>query len=119
RRAGPDAPQRTGCRLAAGYGAITLFWMQANGVLSSSGRACFLMDYFGAQLTGTTPVTDPTAAASAGVYDVKGGRWDAALIAALGLRPTLFPEVQASGSPLGTITTAMADATGLPKGLPV
>jgi sugar (pentulose or hexulose) kinase len=119
RRAGPDTPQRTGCRLAAGYGAASLFWMQVNGVLPSSGRACFLMDYFGASLTGAIPVTDATAAASAGVYDVKGGRWDAESIAALGLPPALFPEVRPSASQLGTITAAMADATGLPEGLPV
>ena len=46
RRAGENAPQRTGCHLAAGFGAVTLFWMRANGALPSSGWACFLMDYF-------------------------------------------------------------------------
>src|SRR5207249_3636119 len=51
RRAGDEAPQRTGCRLAAGFSAITLFWMKANGVLPPLAQACFLMDYFGSLLT--------------------------------------------------------------------
>jgi sugar (pentulose or hexulose) kinase len=119
RRAGADAPQRTGCRLAAGFGAVTLFWMRTNGVLPAAGTTCFLMDYFGALLTGTAPVTDATCAGSSGVFDVKAGTWDADLIAALGLPPSFFPEVQPSGTPLGTVTASMADATGLPEGLSV
>jgi sugar (pentulose or hexulose) kinase len=119
RRAGAEAPQRTGCRLATGFMGVTLFWLRNNGVLAARGTASFLMDYFGAQLTGSAPVTDATCAASSGLFDVKAGRWDADLIAALDLPPALFPEVRPSGAPLGTITTAMARATGLPEGLPV
>jgi sugar (pentulose or hexulose) kinase len=119
RRAGDDAPQRTGCRLATGFMGVTLFWLRNNGVLPARGTACFLMDYCGAQLTGGAPVTDATCAASSGLFDVKAGRWDTDLIAALELPSALFPEVRASGAPLGTITAAMARATGLPEGLPV
>ncbi len=113
-------PQRTGCRLASGFMATTLFWMEIYRVLPPGAKACFLTDYFGALLTGAeTPVTDPTFAASAGVYDVRAGAWADDLIAALGLHPTLFPEVRPSGSLLGTIAAPMAEATGLPEGLPV
>jgi sugar (pentulose or hexulose) kinase len=93
--------------------------MKVNGLLPASGRACFLVDYFGALLTGGAPVTDPTCAASSGVFNVTTGAWDADLIAALGLPPTLFPEVCPSGAPLGTVTAPMAEASGLPAGLPV
>jgi sugar (pentulose or hexulose) kinase len=119
RRVGEGAPQRAGCRLAAGFGAVTLFWMRANRVLPASVRACFLMDYFGSLLTGTAPVTDPTCAASSGAFDVKSGMWDAAVLAALELPPALLPEVRPSGAALGTITAPMAEATGLPESLPV
>jgi sugar (pentulose or hexulose) kinase len=119
RRAGAGAPRRTGCRLAAGYMGVTLFWLRAKDALPPAGTACFLMDYFGALLTGTAPVTDPTCAASSGVFDVQAGAWDAELIAALDLPAMLFPEVRPSGAPLGALTAAMADATGLPQGLPV
>ncbi len=119
RRAGDDAPRRTGCCLATGFMGVTLFWLRANGLLPAAGTACFLMDYFAAQLTGTPPVTDPTCAASSGLFDVQAGRWDGNLIAALDLPPGLFPEVRPSGAPLGTLTAAMARATGLPEGLPI
>jgi sugar (pentulose or hexulose) kinase len=119
RRAGDDARRRTGCRLAAGYMGVTLFWMRANGAIPPDGKACFITDYFGAMLTGTRPATDPTCAASSGLFNVKAGVWDSDLIATLGLTPTLFPEVRPSGALLGTVTASMAEATGLPEELPV
>ena len=42
---GPDMPLRTGCRLASGFLAVTLYWMKANGLLPAQGKACFAMDY--------------------------------------------------------------------------
>jgi sugar (pentulose or hexulose) kinase len=116
---GEDAARRAGCRLATGYLAVTLFWMKETGSLPPTGTACFVMDYFGATLTGGPPVTDPTCAASAGVFDVADGAWDAAMIEALGLPRALFPEVRRSGDSLGGLTAEAAARTGLPEGLPV
>jgi sugar (pentulose or hexulose) kinase len=118
-RLGADAPRRTGCRLAAGFLAVTLFWLKENGGLPRGARACFLMDYFAALLTGQTPVTDATCAGSSGILDVRTGAYDPALIEALGLPRELFPPVRPSGEVLGGLTPAMAEATGLPAGLPV
>ncbi len=117
-RAGADAPQRTGCRLAAGYMGVTLAWLKRERMLPE-GLACFLMDYFAATLTGQRPVTDPTCAASSGLLDVRHSTWDALMIAALGLGSVSFPEVRPSGERLGTLIEDMAAATGLPAGLPV
>jgi sugar (pentulose or hexulose) kinase len=117
--AGADAPERAGCRLAAGYLAVTLFWLKENGLLPRMGTACFLMDYFAALLTGLAPVTDPSSAASSGVLNLRTRNWDAGLITALGLPVTAFPEVRPSGELLGPLTPESARATGLPAGLPV
>jgi sugar (pentulose or hexulose) kinase len=117
--AGPDAPRRTGCRLAAGYMAVTLFWLREHGLLPPGARACFLPDYFGALLTDQVPVTDPTLAASSGVLDLASRDWDPALLHALGLPRAFFPDVRPSGSLLGGVTAAQAAQTGLPEGLPV
>ncbi len=117
--AGAEAPRRAGCQLAAGYLAVTLFWMKERGVLPSAATACFLMDYFGALLTGRRPVTDPTCAASSGVLDLTTGEWNREVLTALGLPPALFPDVRPSGEPLGALTPALARRTGLPAGLPV
>jgi sugar (pentulose or hexulose) kinase len=97
---------------------VTLFWMKETGRLPA-GRACFLMDYFGALLSATQPVTDATCAASSGLFHVEAGYWDSDSIGALGLPASLFPTVRLSGEPLGHLTPAMAAATGLPAGLPV
>jgi sugar (pentulose or hexulose) kinase len=118
-RAGPEAPRRTGCRLATGYMAVTLFWLRENGLLPGHGTACFVMDYFGAMLTGRPPATDATCAASSGALDVVNGAWDAAILDALGLPRGLFPPVRPSGAFLGGLTDALAANTGLPAGLPI
>ncbi len=116
---GEDAPQRTGCRMATGYMGLTLFWMQSKGMLPTNGVACFATDYFAALLTGKPPATDPTMAASSGVFNVRENRWDIELITRLMLSPTLFPEVRTSGDRLGELSAESEHATDLPAGLPV
>src|SRR5262249_45864973 len=118
-RVGEGGPWRDGCRLSAGYLAVTLFWMANNNLLPRSAKACFLMDYVTALLTGLSPRTDPTCAASSGALRLKGRDWDDETLAALNLSRELFPPVVASGSRLGGLTESMAAATGLPAGLPV
>lgn len=116
---GPEAPQRTGCRLATGYLGTTLFWMKVHGMLPRVGTACFLADYFAARLTSTRPVTEPTSAASSGLLDVALRQWASDLVAALELPIGLLPEVQNAGRQLGTLTALAADNIGLPAGVPV
>jgi sugar (pentulose or hexulose) kinase len=116
---GEDAPQRTGCRLHAGFMATTLFWMKEQGVLPVQGTACLIMDYFAALLTGQQPTTDATCGGSFGVLDLRAADWDMASLAALGLPRSLCPLVRPSGERVGTLTPGMAEATGLPAGLPV
>jgi len=118
-RAGADAPQRTGCRLAAGYLAVTLFWLKETNALARPLSACFLPDHFAALLTSCPAVTDPTSAASSGVFNVLSSDWDPALLEALGLSQSLFPNVRASGERLGGLAPGPAAALGLPTGLPV
>jgi sugar (pentulose or hexulose) kinase len=119
RRLGPDAPARTGCRLATGYAATTLFWLAQHDLVPAGGTACFITDYLGSLLTGQAPVTDATMAASSGVFDVAAGAWAADLVAALGLPADLLPPLGPTGTVLGTLTPAMARRTGLAAGLRV
>lgn len=118
-RLGPSAAERTGCRLAAGYLGLTLFWLHAHHRLPTNATACFLMDYFAALLTGHPPVTDATCAASSGIFDLRRGDWDEPALAALDLPRRLLPPVQRSGALLGRLTKALAERTGLPAGVPV
>lgn len=118
-RLGPEANRRTGCRLATGYLAVTLAWLEHHGLLPERGRACFATDYFGAWLTGEQPLTDPTCAASGGVYDLQRNDWAWDLIEALALPRSLFVPVQPSGAPLGCLTAERAKQLGLDPGVPV
>ncbi|HMF18773.1 MAG TPA: FGGY family carbohydrate kinase, partial [Gemmataceae bacterium] len=118
-RVGAEAPRRAGCKLAAGYMGVTLFWMKETGVLPAKGTACFVMDYFGAWLTGKQPITDASCAASSGLLNVALGDWDQDALEALDLQRSLFPDVRLSGEPIGGLTPEAAAATGLPAGLRV
>lgn len=117
--AGPSARTRTGCTLSAGYMGTTLYWLTANRRLPAGATACLIVDYLAALLAGRRPVTDPTSAASSGLFDVSQGQWDRATIDALGLAGELFPQVGRGGEPLGLLSSELAAATGLPSGLPV
>jgi sugar (pentulose or hexulose) kinase len=117
--AGQAARERTGCTLSAGYMGTTLAWLRANGGLRARATACFIVDYLAALLTGRRPVTDPTSAASSGLFDVSQGRWDRPTIDALGLPVELFPKVGMGGTALGSLSSTQAAETGLPLGLPV
>lgn len=118
-RVGCDAIKRTGCRLNSGFLATTLFWMQHNDCLPISGRANFLADLFVSELTETAPVSEPTMAGSAGVFDVTSRSWDAGAIAGLELPLDLFPTIQEAASPAGQLSRAVAELTGLRAGIPV
>lgn len=111
--------RHTGCKLATGFMGVTLFWLRAHDSLPRAAVACFAADAVAAALAGTRPVTDPTHAASSGLGDLLRRDWDHDLIAALELPTALFPTVREAGDRLGTLTPAMAVATGLPAGTPV
>ena len=116
---GDEVWLRTGCRLQPGFMAGTLYWLKAQNLLPANSRALFIMDYFGALLTGQTAVTEPSCAGSSGVFNVRTRQWDVAAIEALGLSGELFPEVLEADQVIGRLTNASADATGFPATIPV
>jgi sugar (pentulose or hexulose) kinase len=112
--------ERTGCRIASGFMGATLFWLARQGQLpTAAGRATFMPDYLVARLCAQPPVTDPTDAGGAGLFDVVARRWDADLLAALDLPADLLPPAQPSGTLAGRLSGDAAHALGLPTGLPV
>lgn len=110
---------RTGCRLRTGFLATTLYWMKANGVLPCDGQACFLMDYFASSLTGRPLATDPSCAASAGVFDVPTRDWNVEALTALEISRDQLPVVREAHQVYGSLLESLARETGLPSGLPV
>lgn len=112
--------EENGCPLAHGYGAATLFWLIEQGQLpQGTERACTIAGWLAGQLTSQPAVTDPTFAASWGVYSLLEERWNAAFLDRMGLEARLFPPVRPSGVQLGRLAAGIAQKTGLPDGLPV
>lgn len=116
---GDDTSQRTGCRLATGFMGVTLFWWQTQGCLPANSTACFIGDYLGSVLTGLAPMSDPTNAASSGVFNVQQRCWDRPMLAALCLPESMFPEIREAYQPLGPLSVMAAEVTGLRPGIPV
>lgn len=116
---GEDAWKRTGCQLHPGFMAVTLYELAQRGALPTDAQALFIMDYFTATLTGQAAVTEPSCAGSSGVFNVRTRDWDNEAICALGLTPSLFPEVREAHEMVGHLTADQATATGLSAGIPV
>jgi sedoheptulokinase len=112
--------QENGCLIAHGYGAATLFWLIRHGQLPpATHRVCTIADWLAGQLSGGLPTTDPTLAASWGVYSLVDKAWSAAFLARLGLEPHLFPTVLPSGESLGGLAPSIARGVGIRGGIPV
>ena len=110
----------TGCAIASGFLGTTLFWLAGRDELPTrDARATFVPDYLVATLCDTLPVTDPTNASGAGLFDAAHGRWHAAMLAALDLPEALLPPVAPTGSLRDGLGAAGAAALGLPRGVPV
>ena len=116
---GDEIWRQTGCRLQPGFMAGTLHWLKAHHLLPADAKALFIMDHFGAVLTGQPAVTEPSCAGSSGVFNVQTRQWDPDAIAALGLSQSMFPEIREANQQIGTLTSGMAQETGLPVDVPV
>jgi len=112
--------RENGCRIAHGYGAATLFWLiQQDQLPSTTHRVCTLAGWVGGQLTGKSPVTDPTFAASWGIYNLLEDTWNDAFLDRLGIEPGLLPAALPSGEVLGGLSPGVARQVGLPAGTPI
>jgi sedoheptulokinase len=109
-----------GCRVAHGYGAATLFWLVQQGQLPpATHRVCTIAGWLAGQLAGQSPATDPTFAASWGIYNLREGTWNAAFLNRLGIEARLLPPVLPSGDTLGVLLPRLAQDLGQPAGLPI
>ena len=109
-----------GCRLAPGYGAVSLFVLRERDQPPPdvSGIAP-LADWVAAELTDGPIRTDRSHAASWGIYDLRHDRWSESLREACSIPAEWLPGVVAGGEPLGGLCPQFAAATGLPAGLPI
>ena len=88
----------------------TLHWLHRNGELPGpTARVSFIHDWIGGLLAGQLPVTDPSDAGSAGIFDLTRLQWHEEIARILGLPGNLLPPVRPSGEIIGQVC---ADASG-------
>ncbi len=105
----------SGLKLREGFGGASLARMAAAGELHRELRAAALGDYLASEITGSrTVITDPTHAASWGIYDCGSGDWNFAALGALGIPPEILPEIRPCGAVIGHVSEAFGRANGLP-----
>lgn len=75
-------------------------------------------DYIISRLSGRWGITDYTNALKSG-YDLRNENWPAYLYEHLPLRKEWLPEVVPSGTPIGTISSSLAEQFGLSKNMQV
>lgn len=120
RRLDPALLGRLGNPLVPGMTGPSLLWLRDHRPdLYAQARAALQpKDWLGLRLTGQ-PCSDPSDASATLLYDLEADGWAPELLAALGLRPELLPEVRPSGGLRGVLTAAAGRHLGLPAGLPV
>ena len=118
---GADAVyELTGHWPAPEFGLPKLLWARHHwpSAWSSATTVLQLHDWFVFQLSGTK-VSEPSSAAMSQMLDVGQGAWACPLLTALDIPVDRFPELRPAGSVAGGLKTEVANATGLPAGLPV
>lgn len=93
----------TGHHVATGYGLVTHFFNQHNGLVPpEAAHIATIMDYLTMRLTGaTTPLTDSSNAASLGLFDKSNLQFDKEAIEKLDIDTSILPEVVRDNSFIG------------------
>lgn len=94
---------QTGQPLATGFGLVTHFYNQVNGLIPPGAvRLCTIMDYAAMQLTGRKqPFLDYSNAASLGFFDKERLRFDDRALGRAGIDASFLPEIGDATVPVG------------------
>lgn len=109
-----------GCRPSTGFLGTTLFALRESGTLPATAtHAALIVDWLAAHWSDSPLTTDRSNAGSTGLYNLRLDDWSDPLLAAARVPREFLPRVADSGTPVGGLTAAAAQLTGLPVGLPV
>lgn len=113
---GDTYAHHNGCGLRAGYGGATLGFLAKHKVLEGAFTALSISDYVCSSFAGKI-VSEPTHAASWGIYDIVQRQWNREMIRELCIPEDILPELMPSSKIIGPITPAMALQFGLKEGV--
>jgi xylulokinase len=106
--------------LATGFMLATWLWLLESESSTTEQTSQLLLpkDYLRLQLTGETG-SEPSDASSTLLFNTTRRAWSSELLNALGINPTLLPEIHESAELAGGVTNEAATMTGLQSGTPV
>ncbi|MHC4123308.1 MAG: sedoheptulokinase [Planctomycetota bacterium] len=107
--------------LRSGFGCASLAWLCTKGLLPSEAvSASTIHDLLVARVCELDrPVTDPTDAASWGLFDLHSLNWDFDAIRKANVPMELLPKVVPCSSKAGMVCKAMSEELCIPAGIPV
>jgi len=108
----------TGWRTNAALDAAKMLYMKRSGEYKDAVLFPSTLEYVNLFLTGN-PVCDSTNMSIRQVFDIHKGDYDDKILGVIGVSRSELPEVIPTGSLVGHITGAAAEATGLLEGTPV
>lgn len=111
---GESFAETNGCGLRAGYGGASLSMLARVGAIPNGSKALSISDLLCYLLSGKI-ATEPTHAASWGIFDIKQSNWNWDLIDKLGIAQDVLPEVYPTSKPLGKILPSVADEFGFSR----
>lgn len=116
----PDLGEIAGVPAMAGFLAPKIVWLRAHEpeTLAATKHMLLPKDWIRFLLTGAF-VTDMCDAAGSLLLDEARRQWSTTIVAAVGLQPDQLPRLLEGPDVSGWITASAAEATGLPKGIPV
>ncbi len=106
--------------LATGFMLATLLWLRENEpeTYRRTAKVVLPKDYLRYRFTGEL-ATEVTDASSTLLMDTARRAWCAELLNALDIEPSILPQVHESAEVAGVLSGQVAEATGLPQGIPV
>jgi sugar (pentulose or hexulose) kinase len=111
---GEKYAKSNGCGLRTGYGGSTLAYLNSRAPLDGNLKALSISDYLCAKLTGTA-ATEPTHAASWGIYDIKKRQWNKQILDELGVPEKILPDIKPTSGVIGNILPQIAENFGLKR----
>ncbi|AQY52213.1 xylulose kinase [Listeria weihenstephanensis FSL R9-0317] len=103
-----------------GFTLPKLLWVQEHEpeIWTQVSRFLLPKDYLGFRLTGTMHM-DYSDAAGTLLLDLARGTWSSEILDTFGISAGICPDLLASTDQIGTLLSEIADATGLPSGIPI
>ena len=109
--------RQSGLDLHEGFGGTTLAYLAQKKFLTPAMQTATISDFLTMRLSGNQKViTDPTHAASWGLYDPGSRSWNRSAIEKLNIPTDILPEIRPCGSVIGTVSAEYKCKYNLPVG---